>query len=147
MKKFPCLMVLVCFLITLSTSAFAWDGRHHNSERSSVSVWQDDNEFHLKTTNLRFQHVFTGTINTDGRFYDIEDLNLEHGDFVRVDRERNTIHFRLTGRGVDEISFKARRGEKVEFNLYKDGHQMDTDEIFIGKNGHHPRDNKFTLRY
>lgn len=154
MKKITCLFVLVCFLITLSTSAFAWDDRSHRRphpgreiDLSRISVWQDDNDFRLKTTTYRFNHVFTGTITTDGRFYNIENRELEHGDYVRVDRDRNTIRFRLTGRGVDEISFKARGGDKVTFNLHKDGHAMNTKEIFIGKNGRHPRDNRFTLRY
>lgn len=155
MKKITCLLVLVCFLITLSTSAFARDDRYERHPhpgiwgpaRSSVSVWQDGNEFRLKTTNFRFQHVFTGTIKTNGRFYNIDDRNLERGDFVRVDRDRNTISFRLTGRGVDEISFKAKGGNKVTFNLYKDGREMNPNEIFIGKKGSNPRDNKFTLRY
>lgn len=154
MKRITCLLVLVCFLITLSPSAFAWNDRSEQrphpvwgTDLSRVSVWHDDNDFRLKTTTYRFKHVFTGTINTDGRFYDIEDRELEHGDYVRVDRDRNTIRFRLTGRGIDEISFKARGGDKVTFNLYKDGYEMNTEEIFIGKNGRHPRDNRFTLRY
>ena len=71
---------------------------------------------------------------------------MENGDFVKVDRKRDTIRFRLTGRGVDEISFKVRNADFVKFDLYKDGDEMPRENIFIGKKGWHPRENRFTLR-
>lgn len=156
MKKRFILAMLTCFLFTLSGTAFAWndrsEGRPEQSLRQmmyvpSLSVWHDrNNEFHVKSINLRNQHVFTGVIRTDGRFYDIEQRELENGDFIKVDRQRDTIRFRLTGRGIDEINFNVRGGDIVKFDLYKDGKAMPSKSIFIGKNGWHPKDNTFTLR-
>lgn len=156
MKKLSILVLFTCFLVTVSGNAFAWsdraEGRPEQSLRQmmhipSLSVWHNDkNEFHLKSTSLRSQHVFTGLIRTDGRFYDIEEKDMENGDFVKVDRKRDTIRFRLTGRGVDEISFKVRNADFVKFDLYKDGDEMPRENIFIGKKGWHPRENRFTLR-
>lgn len=150
MKKLSCLVLLACFLVTLSGTAFAWSDRSEGSPRQqhppSISVWHDnDNEFHVKTLNLRKQHVFSGVIQTDGRFYGIEENNLENGDFIKVDRDRNTIRFRFTGRGIDELSFKVKRGDVLKFDLNRDGEDMARDEIFIGHRGWHPRDNNFTL--
>ena len=150
MKKLSCLALLTCFLVTLSGTAFAWSDRSEGrpaQNPSSLSVWHDRNdEFHVKTTNFRKQHVFSGVIRTDGRFYGINEKNLENGDFVKVDRNRNTIFFRFTGRGIDELDFKIRGGDTLTFDINKDGHDMATNQIFIGKKGWHPKDNKFTLR-
>lgn len=156
LKKLSILVLFTCFLVTVSGNAFAWtdrvEGRPEQSLKQmiynpSLSVWHDGkNEFHLKSTSMRGHHVFTGVIRTDGRFYDIEQRQLENGDFIKVDRQRDTIRFRLTGRGIDEISFNVKNGDYVKFDLYKDGEEMPRKDIFIGRNGWHPRDNRFTLR-
>jgi len=150
MKKLSCLALLTCFLVTLSGTAFAWSDRSEGRPQQnppSLSVWHDRNdEFHVKSTNFRNRHVFSGVIKTDGRFYDIDEKNLEYGDFVKVDQDRNTIRFQFTGRGIDEINFKVRGGDTLTFDLNKDGRDMERNKIFIGHNGWHPRDNKFTLR-
>ncbi|AIF51291.1 hypothetical protein [Pelosinus sp. UFO1] len=150
MKKLSCLALLTCFLVTLSGTAFAWSDRSEGRPQQNppgLSVWHNRNdEFHLKTTNFRNQHVFSGVIRTDGRFYDIDDRDLENGDFVKVDRDRNTIRFHFTGRGIDELDFKVRGGDTLTFDVNKDGHDMASNEIYIGKHGWHPRDNRFTLK-
>ncbi|KYZ74831.1 hypothetical protein AXX12_16555 [Anaerosporomusa subterranea] len=153
MRKLSFLVVLTCFLVTFSGTAFAWSDRSEDRPylahfgAPSLSIWHDRNdEFHVKSTNLRGQHIFTGVIQTDGRFYDIDEKNMENGDFVRLDRDRNSIRFRLTGRGFDEFNFKVRRGDTLKFDLNKDGRDMPRKQIFIGKDGWHPGDNRFTLR-
>lgn len=150
MKKLSCLALLTCFLVTLSGTAFAWSDRSEGRPQQnppSMSVWHDRNdEFHVKSTNFRKKHLFSGVIQTDGHFYDIDEKNLENGDFVKVDRDRNTIRFHLTGRGIDEFNFKVRGGDTLTFDLNKDGRDMARNEIFIGRYGWHPRDNRFTLR-
>lgn len=151
MKKLSCLVVLVCCLFTLSGTAFAWSDRSEGRPREvtspSLSVWHDRNdEFHVKSTNLRREHIFTGAIRTNGHFYDIDEKDLENGDSVKVDRDHNAIYFRFTGRGIDEINFKVRRGDTLTLDLNKDDLDMPSNEIFIGRNGWHPRDNKFSLK-
>lgn len=153
MKKFSFLVVLTCFLVTLSGTAFAWsdrsEGRPYQSffAPPSLAIWHDRNdEFHVKSTNLRGQHIFSGVIKTDGRFYGIDEKNLENGDFIKLDRDRNSIRFRLTGRGFDEFSFKVKKGDTLKFDLKRDGRDMPHKQILIGKDGRHPRDNRFTLK-
>lgn len=153
MKKISCFIVLACFLLTLSGTAFAWSDRSegapplHPFAPPSLSVWHDRNDtFHVKAADLKGRHVFSGVIQTDGRFFDVNEKQLENGDFVRVDRDRNAIRFRFTGRGFDEISFKVRRGDTLKFNLLKDGYGMSAKEIFIGRSGWHPKDNRFILK-
>lgn len=156
MKKLSRLVALTCLLVTLSGTALAWndssEGRPKQSlgqmlGTPSLSIWHDkNNEFHVKATNLRNQHVFTGVIKTDGRFFDIDEKQLENGDFIKIERDRDTIRFRFTGRGVDEFKFKVSRGDTLKFDLNKDGRDMPSKEIFIGKEGIHPRDNVFCIK-
>ncbi|HWR08431.1 hypothetical protein [Sporomusa sp.] len=155
MKKLPILMAITVTLVMLSGSAFAWSDRAEGRpsqtlgqffNTASLSVWHDHNdEIHLKSTNLRGQHVFTGVIQTDGRFYNIREKELENGDFIKVDRDNKTIRFRFTGRGFDGIDFKVKGGETVDFDLFKDGKEMSRKEIYIGKKGWHPWHNNFYL--
>lgn len=153
MKKISCLVVLTCLLVTFSGTALAWNDRSEGHPylsqavgRPSLSIWHDRNdEFHVKSTSLRGQHVFAGTIQTNGRFYDVDEKNMENGDFIKIDRDRNCIQFRFTGRGFDEFNFKVRRGDTLKFDLQRDGRDMPTRQIFIGKDGWHPGDNRFIL--
>lgn len=152
-KKFACLIVLTCLFVTLSGTAFAWsdrcEGRPYQTRFAapSLSIWHEQNDkFHVKSTSLHGQHVFTGVIQTDGRFYNIKEQNMENGDFIKLNREHNLIRFRLTGRGFDEFSFKVKNGKSIKFDLKQDGRDMPRKQILIGKNGWHPRDNRFTLR-
>ncbi|EGO63851.1 hypothetical protein [Acetonema longum] len=153
MKKVSCFIVLACFLLTLSGTAFAWSDRSEGAPQirifaaPSLSIWHDRNDtFHVKSANLQGRHVFSGMIQTNGRFFDVDEKQLENGDFVKIDRDRNAIRFRFTGRGFDEVNFKVRRGDTLKFNLQKDGRDMPTKEIFIGRSGWHPKDNQFLLK-
>jgi hypothetical protein len=156
LKKLSCLVVTTCFLVTLSGNVFAWNDRSEGRPEQtlgqmmripSISVWHGRNdEFHVKSTNMGNQHVFTGVIHTDGRFYDVEQKELENGDHVRINRHHNTIQFRFTGRGIDEVNFHVKNGDVVNLELFKDGQEMPRKDIFIGERGLHPKDNKFTLR-
>lgn len=139
MTKLSFLAGLTCFLVTLSGTAFAWSNRSEGRPQqnpSSLSIWHDRNdEFHVRSTNSGRQHVFTGVIQTDGRFHDIDEKNLENGDFVKVDRDRNIISFRFTGRGIDEINFKVKKGDTLTFDLNRNGRDIPIKEIFIGNDG------------
>ena len=174
MKKLTGFLAITFAFTMLSTTAFAWTDRsegrpdqynpnprwHHVSEDhpffrfsklngAGLYVWHDENdELHLRAVNNSFrdnQHVFTGIIRTDGRFHNIENRELENGDYIKVDNDRNTIRFRFTGRGIDGIDFKVRGGDTVDFDLYKDGKEMPTKEICIGKESWHPWHNNFYL--
>ena len=154
MKKLTSFLILACFLVSLSGTALAWNDNSEGRPNlgrgvgvPSISIWHDHRDvFHVKSTSLRGQHVFSGVIQTDGRFYDIDEKQMENGDYVKVDRDRNVIRFRLTGRGFDEFNFKIRNGKTLRFEVNRDGRDMPTQHIYIGKNGWHPRNNKFTLK-
>jgi hypothetical protein len=150
MKKITMLLATTFVFVMLAGQAFAWsdrgEGRPNQPKFTTpgIAVWHNrNNEFHIKSTAFRGNHVFTGIIQTDGRFYDIAEKELEGGDYVKADRDHNTIRFRLTGRGIDAISFRVLGGDTVDFDLYRDGENMPVKEIFIGKNGWHPWHSNF----
>lgn len=175
MKKLSFLMTITFVLVMLSGSALAWSDRSegrpdqfnstkrfsHLSEdhpffrfgqlngRPGIYVWHDRNdELHIRSINNNSkgsQHVYSGVIRTDGRFYNVEDKQLENGDYIKVGSNKNTIRFRFTGRGIDGIDFKIKGGDTVDFDLYKDGKEMPPKEICIGKNSWHPWHNNFYL--
>ncbi|MDF2636860.1 MAG: hypothetical protein K0R78_3734 [Pelosinus sp.] len=175
MRKVTFLITITFLLVMLSGTALAWSDRSEGhpdqynatprwgqlsedhpffrfarlNGKPGLYVWHDRNdELHIRAINNNYrgsQHVFSGVIQTDGRFYNIEEKQLENGDYVKLDRDRNTIRFRFTGRGTDGIDFKVQGGDTVDFDLYKDGREMPTNEICIGKKSWHPWHNNFYL--
>lgn len=155
MKRLTCLLATVCVFVMMSGTAFAWSERAEGRPQligmakfsPGVFVWHDRGDaLHFRASNSGRQHVYSGIIQTDGRFFAVEEQQLENGDYISIDRDRNTIKFRFTtGRGFDGLDFKVRGGETVNFDLYKDGKEMPLQEIFVGKRGWHPWHNNFYL--
>jgi hypothetical protein len=154
MKKATIFLVLVFTLLMCSSSfAFAWapkvDGKpdmFKPGETRGYFIWHNDNGLHMRMTTRGKEHVFSGVINTDGKFTDVKEQNLEHGDFFKVGINKDMIIFRTTtAGGIDGINFKIRGGKYVRFDLFMDGHKIDTREIYIGDNGWHPKHSDFTL--
>lgn len=155
MRRVSCMLAVVFIFVMMSGSAFAWNERAEGRPQLTgfgkfspgVSVWHDrNNELYIRAGNSGRQHVYSGIIQTDGRFYAVEEKQLENGDYISIDHERNTIRFRFTaGREFDGLNFKVLGGETVDFDFYKDGKEMPRQEIFVGKRGWHPWHNNFYL--
>lgn len=154
MKKLSCILVVAFLLAMLSGTVFAnqapSEGRpaaFTPEHTHGYFIWSDDNELHLRTTGRGPVHVYSGMITTDGRFYDIEEKQLENGDHVRIDRDHNRIYFRFTtGKATDGFDFKLHRGNKVGFKLFVDGQKAPIDDIYIGKEDRAPKSNEFELK-
>jgi len=152
-KRFSIIMILVIAVLSLSSSVFAWspylEGRpdaFRPGDSRGYFIWQDEDGLHLKTTTRGREHVFSGVIRTDGRFVDVEKNRLENGDFYRVSNDRDTITFRFTTTGgSDGIDFRIRNGERINFDLFVDGHNVKPHEIYLGNRGWHPKHNDFTI--
>ncbi len=154
MRRVTCMIAIVFVFVMMSGNAFAWsertEGQPHQIslgvKQTGVFVWHDRDELRIRAVNSERQHVYSGIIKTDGRFFGVKEKQLENGDYVSIDRDRNTIRFSFTsGQGFDGIDFKVFGGETVKFDLYKDGREMPRKEIFLGKQGWHPRHNNFYL--
>ena len=154
MKRLSAFLVFALTLIALTGSAFAWPGslegrpdELRDNERGYF-IWHDKQGLHLRTNNKGHQErVYTGVIRTDGKFVDVDDFRNERNDHIRVSRDRDTIWFRFsTAGGLDGLDFRIRGGDHVSFDLYVDGRQINKNQIYLGEQGRHPRDNNFTIR-
>lgn len=153
MKKMPLMFVIAFLLITVCSTAFAWapriDGRPDSFDPGSTKgyfIWHDDNGFHMWTTTKGYQHHFSGVIRTDGRFVDVHGRRLETDDWYRVGPERHELKFEFTtAGGEDGVNFRIEGGDRVNFDLFIDGHRINPEEICIGSRGWHPERSDFTL--
>lgn len=182
-KKWLISMVIGLFLITLTGSAFAWSGRadaegkpdqFYPGGARGYYIWQDEHGFHIWTTTHGEQHVFSGTIYTDGKLYHVRGHHLEDGDSFHVysdiqenfwfkftegdngnhfsfggrevNLENDKIHFKFdTAGGSDGLNFRIRDAHYIDFDLFVDGHPIPHREIHISDVGWHPESHHFRL--
>lgn len=184
MKKKWLISILVgIFLMAFAGSAFAWSGRadvdgkpvqFYPGGPKGYYIWQDEHGFHIWTTTRGEEHVFSGAIRTDGRFYHVRGHRLEDGDSFNiysdiqerfwfkfsegddgrhfsfggreVDLEHDKIHFKLDNAGgSDGINFRIKDASYIDFDLFVDGHPIPRSEIHIGDSGWHPVAHNFRL--
>lgn len=152
MKKLSCLLVSVCILLLLSGIALASprdEGKPRSFEPGQTRgyfIWQDGRELHLRTTTQGQSHVFSGVLHINGRLFDVEEKQLENGDYVRFDRDHNIIRFRFTTTGgTDGFDLKLLHINQIDFVLYRDGKKLPTKEIYIGSQSWHPKEHHFKL--
>jgi len=180
-KQWLVLAMVSLFLIALTGSAFAWSGRADVEGKPTqfnlggskgYYIWQDDHGFHIWTATRGEQHVFSGTIHTDGIFEHVRGHHLEEGDSFNtygdikerswfrfsegdnaprfsfggreVGVERNKINFKFDNSGgSDGLNFRIRDAHYIDFDLFIDGHRIPRRDIFISNNGWHPYSHQF----
>lgn len=184
MKKKGLIFALVgIFLIALTGSAFAWSGRadiggkpeqFYPGGHIGYYIWQDEHGFHIWTTTRGVEHVFSGSIRTDGRLEHVRGHRLDDGDSFNVygdvqerswfkfsegdngrffslsgrevNLENDKIHFKFDNAGgSDGLNFRIRDAHFIDFDLFVDGHPISHRDIFISNNGWHPMDHHFRL--
>lgn len=108
-------------------------------------IWHDGNRVHLRTTDPGGEaSIYTGTISTDGRIHAVDVVRDEVGDWAVASRHQLDFHFR-TWNAVDGVSFSVSGATWVTFRLYRNGHLITVEHIFLGAGLLHPPDNPFTL--
>jgi len=155
MKKylsFLCLFITIaCLPVTAFMASLNCEGEPDMLNPKHIVgafIWQDHDGFHLRTTTTGDQHVFTGNIHTNGHFEDINDISdrsFKGTDYYHI-KDRDTIEFQFTTNGKKVgLDFNIDTGDYAAFELYIDGHKISPMEVYIGKDGWHPDDYKFTL--
>lgn len=156
MKKGMLFILVLLTIISFTSYAFAsyaprLDGRpdaFDPDHSKGYFIWQDEKGLHIRTTTPGTEHVFSGTIRTDGTFEDVWGKSLGTDDIFHVNEDRDKITFKFTASGgADGIDLHVYDGSYVDFNLSLDGEDADPANIFIGKDGWHPGSYKFTLRH
>lgn len=154
MKNTARIMVIIFVLICLSGYALAAQSSKLGGqptmfkvgENTGYFMWQDKEGLHLRTTS-ETRHVFSGVIRTNGRFENVFGKMTEPDDYARVNEERDEINFKFTTAGGEAgLDLSLKGGTYIKFDLSMDGEGADPANIFVGRDGWHPGDYKFTLR-
>ncbi|HEY7065239.1 MAG TPA: hypothetical protein VII06_27430 [Chloroflexota bacterium] len=142
--------------LALTTAAFAWPGGvegrpagFHPGAPGDYYVWHTDNDvphWHVETTDLPgFNHVYTGTLTTDGQFVGVDVAQPEADDWIRQVGP-GTIQYQFhTFSGIDGVRFDIAGGSYLSLDLGRDGHPSGLDRIHLGATGLHPASNPVVL--
>lgn len=156
MKKGMSLILVLLTLLCFTSYAFASDSPNLNGKPDAFDpghsngyfIWQDGKGLHLRATTPGPEHVFSGTISTDGTFEDVFGKSQGVDDGFHVNEDRDKITFTVTtAGGSDGIDLHVSDGSYVGFNLSMNGADVNPANIFIGRDGWHPGSHKFTLRH
>ncbi len=115
-------------------------------------IWFDGDRIHLHTTdrgNGPGPSEYTGmiTARNDKHGVDIRDVDLlkaENDDSAVAAGDKLDFRFR-TYNGVDGVAFTVHGATRITFRLYRDGHLVNTDHIYLGAGEVNPPGNPFTL--
>ena len=117
---------------------------------SGVYLWHRvavDHGWHMETTDpaKTGAHTYTGTVTTDGKFVDVQGVQLESDDSVELDGNGNLTFGFKTYSGIDGVDWRVDGGTQMTFTLYEDGQLMSSSSINIGDASHHPAADPFSL--
>ncbi len=114
-------------------------------------LWYDGDHFQLRTTdrgNGPGPSEYTGTITAHGEkknkatITDVHLLRAEQDDSAVA--SGNKLDFRFqTFNATDGVAFAAKGAKSVTFSLYRDGHLVSTDHIYLGAGEVNPPGNPF----
>lgn len=109
------------------------------------SIWHEGARVHLRTTDPGGSaSIYTGTVTTDGTIRDVDLVRDEASDWAVAGAHQLDFHFR-TWNAVDGVSFTVVGATWVTFRLYRNGHLISTEHIFLGAERLHPPGNPFIL--
>jgi hypothetical protein len=140
---------IICLPATAFMTSIDYDGEPTMLKPNHILgafVWHDQDGFHLRTTAIRDeQHVFSGTIHTNGYFKDVDDRLFKDKDYYHLtDRDMIDFQFTTDGRSVG-IDCDVADGDYMDVEIYIDGQKISPMDIYVGQDGWHPNDYKFTL--
>ncbi|AJQ28018.1 hypothetical protein [Pelosinus fermentans] len=151
-------LLVLAFLAAFCLNSYVFASYSPNLEERPIAfdpgksmgyfLWQDKEGLHLRITSTGIPHTFSGTVRTDGRFENV--LGKYQGgneDYFEVNKSQNKIIYNFTTAKDEEgLDFQLSYGSYVKFSLSLDGESIDSEQIFIGKDGWHPARYEFTLR-
>jgi hypothetical protein len=111
-------------------------------------IWSDGDRIYLRTTdrgNGPSPSVYTGRIVVhNGDVRNVNVVRQESDDWAVASDNTVDYHF-VTYNGIDGLDFTATGGEDVTFHLFRNGHLIVTEHIFLGAGQINPPGNPFTL--
>lgn len=139
----------------VAASAFAWQDRTAGRPMSlsagstaGVYFWHNNPVgLSLRTTDPPgVQHYYTGTIISDGTFFNVNPVQLEGGDWASVDPSGHVLTFSFhTFSGIDGVDYEILGGSGQRVNLQMDGAEFNPSSVFLGSYSVHPEFMPFTV--
>jgi hypothetical protein len=116
-------------------------------DRGGVYLWHDGSGWHLRVTHATDDKaVSTGIISTKGTVSNVEPVQLEKSDKLKVGKADHVIAFRFVSYGhIDGVDWTAPCAKALRFSFKHGGHPL-TDTVFLGDKKVHPRHDPFALR-
>ena len=126
------------------------DGAPNVTDNSPTGyfIFHDENGFHLRTHGPKAEHDFRAVLHTKGTFENVDPIRLEQADTVDITDggHRMVLHFH-TFDGIDGVNFTVNGGDKLHLKLEMDGKLAPTNQIYLGPQGKHPKQNPFTIKF
>lgn len=149
----PIFIAMFCLISYIQASiSIDFNGKpkmFHPKQIQGYFIWGDDSGVHLRVAAAGENHVFTGTISSDGKIEDLTEKSFNDADdFSHVKEQNHTINFQFSTSGeAVGVDFYVYQAKAMDFDFYLDGAIITSDQIFVGHEGWHPASNKFTLYY
>lgn len=155
MKKTFLMVMVAIFVLSISTTVFAWPGYVQGrpvsmdlGDSRGYFIWHDDDGYyHIWSSTRNSDHQYSGVIYTNGNFEDVQGRGLESNDWYTVRHEGHEIKFDFStaSHGEDGLKFHVARGEHIRFELFIDGHPIDPQRIHVGHDGWTPNSYDFMI--
>lgn len=118
----------------------------HPRAPTGYYLWHDEGGWHLRTHGPGARHEFSARLTTDGTFTAVDAVRLEHRDRIAITDGGRTLRLHWhTYDGLDGVDFRVQGGTFLRFDLELEGRPITPERIFLGRRGHHPAHNPFTL--
>lgn len=105
----------------------------------------EGNRIHLRTTDPGGESsTYTGVIRVNGSLANVDLFQPEDPDWAAVAGNEISFHFQ-TRNQVDGVGFTTLDATRVTFHLFRNGHEITTQRIYLGGTGAHPPGNPFAL--
>jgi hypothetical protein len=116
-------------------------------DRGGVYLWHDASGWHLRVTHATDDKaVFTGTISTKSAVSNVEPVQMEKNDKLKVGKADHVIAFRLFNYGhIDGVDWTAPCAKALRFSFKRGGQKL-TDTVFLGDKKVHPKHDPFALK-
>jgi hypothetical protein len=121
--------------------------RFDAGDHGGVYVWHDASGWHLRVTHATDDKaVFTGTISGRGTVSNVEPVQLEKNDKLKVGKFDHMSAFRFVNYGhIDGVDWTAPCAKALRFTFKRGGQKL-TDTVFLGDKKVQPRHDPFALK-
>jgi hypothetical protein len=114
--------------------------------RAGDYIWHSRTGWHVRVTHPGSRRVvFTGKIVSDTPLT-VSSVKLEKWDAIRLSADKLTLTYRFVNYGrIDGFDFRTACATKLHIKGGMAGSKLPIGRIWIGRAGHHPLSNPFTI--